>query len=88
MTTICHNGEGPTITSAFDNSISDSDGNSNRKYSLSDNFSFDLGRVLDGTFPKQSGEVYVGETSNFLADVIGASVKTNIMPSSKRMRRW
>lgn len=34
MTTICHNGEGPTITSAFDNIILENSENNNRKYSI------------------------------------------------------
>lgn len=53
------------------------------QYSVSETLDSDLQKVLDGNFKGDSGEVYIGETSNFLTDVIGADALTVTMPSTK-----
>ncbi len=53
------------------------------QYSVSETLDSDLQRVLDGRYKGDSGEVYIGETSNFLTDVIGADALTVTMPVSK-----
>ena len=57
-------------------------GDDGERYSISDSLETDLQKVLDGTF-RGDGEVYVGETSNFLTDVIGADALQVTMPSTK-----
>ena len=39
--------------------------------------------MLDGTFQTKANEVYIGETSNFMTDVIGADSLRVIMPPTK-----
>ncbi len=53
------------------------------KYSISPKLSDDLDRVLNGTFDASKGEVYLGETSNFMTEVIGAESLKVTMPASK-----
>lgn len=53
------------------------------RFSISENLEEDLEAVLDGTFPAARGEVYIGETSNFLTDEIGADALTVTMPAGK-----
>lgn len=43
----------------------------------------DLQDVLDNQFRANGNEVYIGETSNFLTDVIGADALSVTMPASK-----
>lgn len=57
-------------------------GDDGESYSISDSLETDLQKVLDGTF-RENGEVYVGETSNFLTDVIGADALRVMMPPAK-----
>lgn len=56
---------------------------SETKFDISPNLSEDLEMVLNDTFPSDIGEVYIGETSNFLVNVIGVKAKKNIMPANK-----
>lgn len=53
------------------------------RFSVSNALERDLNKVLDGTFNAKSGEVYIGETSNFLTDVIGADALHVTMPAAK-----
>ncbi len=53
------------------------------RWSISSNLSSDIDSVLDGTFDASKNEVYLGETSNFLTDVIGAKSLSLYMPASK-----
>lgn len=55
----------------------------NQRYSISDRLGEDLRKVFDGTYKAESGEVYIGETSNFLTDVIGADALHVTMPANK-----
>lgn len=55
----------------------------NQRYSISDRLGEDLRKVFDGTYKSESGEVYIGETSNFLTDVIGADALHVTMPANK-----
>lgn len=55
----------------------------NAQFSISEALPDDLERVLNNTFSSASGEVYLGESSNFLTDVIGAEKLTKTMPASK-----
>lgn len=55
----------------------------NQRYSISDRLGEDLQKVFDGTYKAESGEVYIGETSNFLTDVIGADALHVTMPANK-----
>ena len=57
--------------------------NEDIRYSLSETLEDDLQKVLDGTFPAKANEVYIGETSNFMTDVIGADSLRVIMPPTK-----
>ena len=52
-------------------------------YSISETLETDLRKVMNGTFRTRGNEVYIGETSNFLTDVIGADALTVTMPTSK-----
>ena len=54
-----------------------------RQYSISETLEEDLQKVLDGTFQEKANEVYIGETSNFMTDVIGADSLRVTMPSTK-----
>lgn len=54
-----------------------------QRYSISDRLGEDLRKVFDGTYKAESGEVYIGETSNFLTDVIGADALHVTMPANK-----
>lgn len=53
------------------------------RYSISETLEDDLQKVLDGTFPAKANEVYIGETSNFMTDVIGADSLHVTMPPTK-----
>lgn len=53
------------------------------RYSMSESLDDDLEAVLDGTFPADTSEVYIGETSAFLTDEIGADALSETMPASK-----
>lgn len=53
------------------------------KLSISPDLSAELQKVLDGTFNSASNEVYIGETSNFMTDVIEAELLSVYMPASK-----
>ena len=55
----------------------------NQRYSISDRLGEDLRKVFAGTYKSESGEVYIGETSNFLTDVIGADALHVTMPANK-----
>lgn len=55
----------------------------NQRYSISDRLGEDLRKVFDGTYKAENGEVYIGETSNFLTDVIGADALHVTMPANK-----
>lgn len=57
--------------------------NSDTQYSLSPTLDSDLDKVLNGTFDAKNGEVYLGETSNFMTNVIGAKSLKITMPASK-----
>ncbi|MBQ7255041.1 MAG: hypothetical protein IJS31_02180, partial [Oscillospiraceae bacterium] len=52
-------------------------------YSIDDNLDSELQSVLDGTFQSEKNEVYIGETSSFLVDTIGANSLPVLMPSAK-----
>ena len=53
------------------------------RYSISPTLDSDLDAVLNGTFNADKSEVYLGETSNFMTDVIGAQSLSKTMPASK-----
>ena len=53
------------------------------RYSISPELDSDLDDVLDGTFPKTTDEVYLGETSQFLVNDIGAQALPLYMPPAK-----
>ena len=69
-------GDGVTITEAKTEPT-------NQRYSISDTLAEDLQQVIDGTYEADKGEVYIGETSNFLTDVIGADALHVTMPANK-----
>lgn len=53
------------------------------RFSISETLEEDLEKVKNNTFDSASGEVYIGESSNFLTDVIGAESLSVTMPASK-----
>ena len=53
------------------------------RYSISPTLDSDLDAVLGGIFNASKGEVYLGETSNFMTDVIGAQSLSKTMTASK-----
>lgn len=53
------------------------------KFSISPALESELDAVLNGTFDASKNEVYLGETSNFMTDVIGAEALSLYMPASK-----
>lgn len=53
------------------------------KFSISPTLESELDTVLNGTFDASKNEVYLGETSNFMTDVIGAEALSLYMPASK-----
>ena len=53
------------------------------RYSISPTLDSDLDAVLSGTFNADKSEVYLGETSNFMTDVIGVQSMFKTMPPSK-----
>ena len=53
------------------------------RYSISTRLGDDLQAVRNGTFQAQKNEVYIGESSNFLTDTIGAEKLTVTMPANK-----
>lgn len=53
------------------------------KFSISENLDSDLDDVLNNTFTKGVSEVYIGETSQFLTDVIEAERLKVLMPPNK-----
>ena len=63
--------------------VNDAATEKNIKFSISENLDADLESVLRNKFPKGTSEVYIGETSNFLTNVIGVRAKTNVMPPRK-----
>ena len=52
-------------------------------YSVSPDLDSELDAVLNGTFDASKNEVYLGETSNFMTDIIGAEALSLYMPASK-----
>lgn len=61
----------------------DTQENDDSRYSVSETLDSDLDSILDGTFDAARNELYLGETSNFLTDVIGANGLSLYMPASK-----
>ena len=59
------------------------EGNVEVIYSVSPNLGNELDLVLSGKFKADKNEVYLGETSNFLTDVIGAKALAHYMSASK-----
>jgi len=53
------------------------------QFSISDTLKDDLEKVLTGSFRSQNNEVYIGETSNFLTEVIQAEPLQVTMPPNK-----
>ena len=53
------------------------------RYSVADTLDSDLDKVLSGTYRSRNNEIYIGETSNFLTDAIGADALTVTMPPNK-----
>lgn len=53
------------------------------RFSIGKTLKADLQNILNGTFQAQGNEVYIGETSNFLTDVIGADALIVTMPANK-----
>ena len=53
------------------------------QWSISPTLEADLDAVLDHTFDAKNNEVYIGETSNFLTEVIGVDSMPVYMPASK-----
>lgn len=75
-----------TVRAILGESIAEPDAEKSTKdqrYSISDRLGEDLRKVFDGTYKAESGEVYIGETSNFLTDVIGADALHVTMPANK-----
>jgi len=56
---------------------------SGAKFSISPTLESELDTVLNGTFDASKNEVYLGETSNFMTDIIGAEALSLYMPASK-----
>ena len=54
-----------------------------KQYSISRTLEDDLNRVLEGRFLAKRSEIYIGETSNFLTDKIGAEALRVTMPANK-----
>lgn len=52
-------------------------------YSISEALDEDLDDVLDGTFQAENNELYIGNTSEFLTNVIGVDELDVTMPASK-----
>ncbi len=52
-------------------------------YSVSPDLDSELDTVLNGTFDASKNEVYLGETSNFMTEIIGANAFSLYMPASK-----
>ena len=69
-----------TRTAGVENTLED---NGEVIYSVSPNLANELDLVLSGKFKADKNEVYLGETSNFLTDVIGAKALAHYMPASK-----
>ncbi len=57
--------------------------NGDIRYSVADTLDSDLDKVLSGTYRSRNNELYIGETSNFLTDTIGADALTVTMPPNK-----
>ena len=74
-----------TSHSASDNRIPTFGGKNNPQNleASSNKLERELDRVLANTFPKDTDEVYIGETSNFLVNTIGARSLPVLMPSAK-----
>ncbi len=53
------------------------------KYSIAESLKDDLEAVYNNTFDSKSGEVRIGETSDFLVKEIGAKALPNYMPANK-----
>ena len=58
-------------------------GYDNKRYSISPVLMDDFEKVLAGTFESDKGEIYIGETSNFLVEEIEADSLPVTMPSNK-----
>ena len=69
-----------TRTAGVENTLED---NGEVIYSVSPNLGNELDLVLSGKFKADKNEVYLGETSNFLTDVIGAKALAHYMSASK-----
>lgn len=54
-----------------------------KRYSISENLKEDLEKVKNGTFQSKRNEVYIGETSKFLEEVIGVKPLSVTMPENK-----
>ena len=54
-----------------------------KRYSISENLKEDLEKVKNGTFQSKRNEVYIGETSKFLEEVIGVKPLSVTMPATK-----
>lgn len=61
----------------------DTRGAPDTKYSIAESLKDDLEAVYNNTFDRKSGEVKIGETSDFLAEEIGAKTLPNYMPANK-----
>ncbi len=55
----------------------------NTRWSISPNLENDLDDLLKGKFDASRNEIYIGETSSFMTDVIGAKSMALYMPASK-----
>ncbi len=59
------------------------EGNEDIRWSISPSLDSDIDSVLNGTFDASRNEVYLGETSQFMTDVIGANSLALYMPAAK-----
>ena len=57
--------------------------NTRESFSISQSLESELDKLLKGTFDASRNEIYLGETSNFMTDVIGAQALSLYMPASK-----
>lgn len=57
--------------------------NNSESFSISQNLESDLDKLLKGDFDASRNEIYIGETSNFMTDVIGVQALSLYMPASK-----
>ncbi len=59
------------------------EGNEDIRWSISPSLDSDIDSVLNGTFDASRNEVYLGKTSQFMTDVIGANSLALYMPAAK-----